>query len=115
LADGVCDACVLVFWECARPDGARSEEWMSRQLRKRDGGMREISRLLGDRSFCVDNRFTLADIAVGSLLGWLKVRMSEFKWRDTYPNLAGLQDRLERRPSFVNTVPYAQVIHDKVV
>ena len=50
LADGVCDACVLVFWERARPDGARSEEWMSRQLRKRDGGLREISRLLGGKS-----------------------------------------------------------------
>ena len=88
---------------------------MSRQLRKRDGGLREISRLLGDKSFCVGNRFTLADIAVGSLLGWLKVRMSEFKWRQKYPNLADLQDRLEARPSFANTVPYAQIIHDKVV
>jgi len=41
--------------------------------------------------------------------------MSEFKWRDKYPNLANLQDRLEMRPSFANTVPYAQVIRDKVV
>jgi len=106
---------VLVFWERARPDGARSEEWMSRQLRKRDGGLREISRLLGEKLFCVDNRFTLADIAVGSLLGWLNVRMSEFNWRDKYPNLAGLQELLETRPSFANTVPYAQLIHDKVV
>jgi len=41
--------------------------------------------------------------------------MSEFKWRQKYPNLADLQDRLEARPSFANTVPYAQIIHDKVV
>ena len=65
--------------------------------------------------FALDNRFTLADIAVGSLLGWLNVRMSEFRWREKYPNLAELQDRLETRPSFANTVPYAQLIHDKVV
>jgi len=88
---------------------------MSRQLRKRDGGLREISRLFGKKPFCVDDRFTLADIAVGSLLGWLNVRMSEFKWRELYPNLASLQDRLEERPSFANTVPYAQVIRDRVV
>ena len=115
LADGVCDACVLIFWERARPDGARSEEWMSRQLRKRDGGVREISRLLDEKRFCLDNRFTLADIAVGSLLGWLNVRMGEFVWREKYPNLAELQDRLEMRPSFAKTVPYAQLIQDKVV
>ena len=115
LADSVCDACVLIFWERARPDGARSEEWMSRQLRKRDGGVREISRLLDEKRFCLDNRFTLADIAVGSLLGWLNVRMGEFVWREKYPNLAELQDRLEMRPSFAKTVPYAQLIQDKVV
>ena len=104
LADGVCDACVLIFWERARPDGARSEEWMSRQLRKRDGGVQEISRLLGEKLFCLDNRFTLADIAVGSLLGWLNVRMGEFEWREKYANLAELQDRLEMRPELVPVV-----------
>jgi hypothetical protein len=46
---------------------------------------------------------------------WLNVRMGEFEWREKYLNLADLQDRLEKRPSFVNTVPYAQVIYDKVV
>ena len=35
LADGVCDACVLIFWERARPDGARSEEWMFRRSQNR--------------------------------------------------------------------------------
>jgi glutathione S-transferase len=115
LSDGICDACVLVFWERARADGARSDEWIARQLRKRDGGMKEISRLLGDRLFCVGDRLTLADIAVGSMLGWLNVRLSEYQWRDQYPNLARLQDRLEQRPSFKATVPYAQVITDKVV
>lgn len=115
LSDGICDACVLVFWERARVEDAQSKEWIARQLRKRDGGMKEISRLLGDKSFCVSDRLTLADIAVGSMLGWLGVRMSEYKWRDQYANLAALQDRLERRPSFTATVPYAQVIRDKVV
>ena len=115
LADGVCDACVLIFWERARPEGARSETWMSRQLRKRDGGIKELSRLLGEKTYCVGDQFTLADIAVGSLLGWLTVRMSEFKWRDEHPNLGELQDRLEARPSFANSAPFAQLIQDKVV
>jgi glutathione S-transferase len=115
LSDGICDACVLVFWERARPEGARSEEWIARQLRKRDGGMKELSRLLGDKPYCASSQLTLADIAVGSLLGWLNVRMEEYKWRERYSNLARLQDRLESRNSFKATVPYAQVIRDKVV
>ncbi len=115
LADGVCDACVLVFWERARDEDKRSAEWMARQLRKRDGGLREIARLLGDRTWCVGGGLTLADIAVGSMLGWLRVRMPELDWRAQYPNLARLQDRLEERPSFKDTVPTAQVISDKVV
>lgn len=115
LADGVCDACLLVFWERARDEDKRSEEWSARQLRKRDGGLREISRLLGDGAFCVGDTLTLADIAVGSMLGWMRVRMPEYDWRTKYPNLARLQDRLEKRQSFMDTVPYAQVIADKVV
>ena len=115
LSDGVCDACVLVFWERARPEAARSAEWTARQMRKADGGLREISRLLGERTFCVGDRFSLADVAVGSLLGWLAVRFAELPWRDRHLNLARLQDRLEARPSFKGSVPYAQVIRDKVV
>jgi glutathione S-transferase len=115
LADGVCDACLLAFWERARGEDKRSEEWLARQLRKRDGGLREIARLLGDGVYCVGDRLTLADIAVGSMLGWLAVRMAERDWRGQYPNLARLQDRLEERPSFRDTAPYAQVIRDKVV
>jgi glutathione S-transferase len=41
--------------------------------------------------------------------------MPENTWRADYPNLAALQDRLEARPSFQATVPYAQVISDPVV
>ena len=115
LSDGVCDACVLMFWERARDEAAQSVEWTARQMRKAEGGLREISRLLGDRAYCVGNAFSLADVAVGSLLGWLNVRFAEFPWRERHPNLARLQDRLEGRPSFKGSVPYAQVIRDKVV
>ncbi|MGY2047740.1 glutathione S-transferase C-terminal domain-containing protein [Methylobacterium sp. JK268] len=115
LSDGVCDACVLMFWERARPEAAQSAEWTARQMRKCEGGLREISRLLGDGRFCVGDRFGLADIAVGSLLGWLNVRFPDLPWRTRHPNLAALQDRLEERPSFRDTVPYAQTIRDKVV
>lgn len=114
LSDGVCDACVLVFIERTRAEGQRSPEWIARQMRKAEGGLAELSRRLGGGEFCVGGRFGLADIALGSLLGWLKVRMPEMPWPERHPNLAALSERLERRPSFAATAPYAQVIRDKV-
>jgi glutathione S-transferase len=114
LSDGVCDACVLVFVERTRDESARSSEWSARQMRKAIGGLGEIARRLGNQDYCVGETFTLADIAVGSLLGWLNVRFPEMRWREQHANLAALQDRLEKRESFKATVPVPQVIRDKV-
>lgn len=114
LADGVCDACVLLFWERARDEGKQSPEWSDRQMRKAVGGIAEIARRLGAAEYCVGNAFGLADIAVGSMLGWLNVRMPDLPWRQRHPNLGRLADRLEARESFKGSVPYAQVIRDKV-
>lgn len=114
LADGIVDACVLIFFERSRGAERSSPEWMARQQRKADGGLRELSRLVGDKQFCMGDTFTMADVAVGSTLGWLKVRMPDLPWQDRHPNLAALSDRLEERPSFRDSVPYAQVIRDKV-
>ena len=114
LADGVADALVLLFWERARAPEQRSQEWAERQQRKVDGGVREIARLLGDGDYCVGDRLTLADVAVGSLLGWMRLRFPENRWSKLYPNLAALSDRLEERPSFRNSIPTAQIIRDKV-
>lgn len=115
LADGVCDAGVLLFWERAREPEKRSADWAARQQRKVEGGLRELSRLLGDGRYCVGDSFTLADVAVGSLLRWLDIRAAEIPWRTQHPNLAALSDRLEERASFRDSVPFAQTFRDKVV
>jgi glutathione S-transferase len=115
LCDGVCDAVVLTFFERMRSDNARSPEWMARQRRKIDGGVREMARLVGDRTFAVGREFSLGDIAVGTALGYLLVRFPEFDWRNQYPNLATFSARVEARPSFAGTVPVPQKISDKIV
>lgn len=114
LADGVCDALVLLFFEKARTPDKRSPEWTARQQRKVDGGLRELARLLGDGEFCVGGRFTLADAACGTAVRYLDVRWPDNPWRRNHPNLSAFSDRMERRPSFAGSVPYAQVIRDKV-
>ena len=114
LCDGVCDALVLTFFERMRGEGA-SPEWTARQRRKIDGGIKEMARLVGEGDWAVGDRFSLGDIAAGTLVGYMTVRLPELPWRTQYPNLAALSDRLEQRPSFKNSVPYAQKITDKIV
>lgn len=113
LCDGVCDAVVLTLFERMRADP--SAEWLSRQRRKIEGGVREMARLIGDRPFAVAEQFGLGDIAVGTAVGYLDVRFSEFDWRGLYPNLAAFSARMETRPSFATSTPVAQTIADKVV
>ena len=114
LCDGVCDAVVLTLFEKMRAGGG-SPEWLARQRRKIDGGVAEMARLVGAREWAVGDRFGLGDIAVGTMLGYLSVRFAELPWRTLYPGLGPVGDRLERRPSFKASVPYAQTIKDKVV
>jgi glutathione S-transferase len=63
----------------------------------------------------IADQFGLGDIAVGSVLGYLKVRFQEFDWQILYPALAQYSAILEQRPSFQHTQPYPQTISDKVV
>ncbi len=115
LCDGICDAFVLLFFERKRPEPNQSKEWMDRQRRKIDGGVREMARLVGDRHFAVGDRFSLGDIAVGTALGYLTVRFPEYEWRAAHPLLAAFCSRLEARPSFMSSVPVPQKISDKVM
>ena len=112
ISDGVCDATVLLFFERRRP--SPSEPWMARQRRKIDGGLAALATAAGP-GFLVDGTFGLADICAGTVLRYLSVRYAEHPWRDTYPRLAALSERLEQRASFTATVPVPQNITEAVV
>lgn len=114
IVDGACDALVMMFFEIARDKDKQSQPWFDRQQRKVDGVLRHLSEAVGIKEFCHANTFSLADIAVGTLLRYLTVRWVAKPWREQYPNLAAYSDRLELRPSFKNTVPVPQVIRDRV-
>jgi glutathione S-transferase len=115
LCDGVCDAVVLSLFERMRGAGHSSAEWLARQRRKIEGGMREVARLVGGCAFAVGDRFTLGDIAAGTVCGYVSLRFSEFDWRSAYPELADYSERIEQRASFQATSPSAQSITQKVV
>ncbi len=106
LADGVLDAAILVFIEnIHRPAELRSQMWIDRQMGKVHAGLKAISSGLGEKPFCAGNHYTLADVAVGCALGWLSFRFPEIAWREDYPNLLKLFDKLSERPSFKDTLP----------
>jgi glutathione S-transferase len=105
LADGVLDAGVLLRQETLRPKNEQSAAWMERQRGKVERGVAEMARELGERDWCHNERFTLADISLGCCLGWLAFRHPELDWRGTYTNLARHYDKLSQRPAFAETAP----------
>jgi glutathione S-transferase len=108
LADGMLDAAVLVRLErTLRPPEQQSQAWIERQLVKVQSSLSVMARDLGESPFCVNNHYSLADVAVGCALGWLTFRFPEFGWREDFPNLARLFDKLSERPSFRDTFPQA--------
>lgn len=115
IADGICDAVVLLFFERRR--SAPSEAWMERQRRKVEGGVRALAERAerAGEGPLVGGRFGLADIAAGTTLRYLAVRFAEFDWPSRHLPLAALSARLEARPSFAATVPVPQAITEAVV
>jgi glutathione S-transferase len=113
IADGICDAVILTLFE--RQRGAPSEPWLARQRRKIDGGVAALAARCSGRRFAVGDAFGLADIAAGSALGYLAVRLPEKDWRAEHPELVGYAEALFARPSFASTQPTPQTVRDPVV
>jgi len=106
LADGLMDAALLARMEATwsgRSEAQRCDAWIARQMAKIDATLKAMSASLGDKAFCSGIHLSLSDVAVGCALAYLDFRFPEVAWRQTYPNLAKLQEKLSLRPSFVDT------------
>ncbi|KAK4635122.1 hypothetical protein CLAFUW4_02158 [Fulvia fulva] len=70
VADGICDALVLCFFEKQRSHP--SAPWRDRQMRKVEGGLAALATWVDQsptKNFIIGDSLTLADIAAGSVLG----------------------------------------------
>jgi len=106
LADGIIDSGVLIYIErVLRIAEHRHPEWVARQEQSVMGGLRAMSEDLGEKKWCTGDLMNLADIATGCALSYLDFRFPEIKWREMYPNLAKLADRLNEMQPFIDTVP----------
>ena len=118
VADGICDALLLSFFEAQHEYDKRSELWMARLRRKIDGGLEAFADWLlesGDQEFLTNNTFSIADIAAGPCFGYMKVRFPEHPWRVAYPHLDRYSERLEERQSFRDTVPRPQTFSERII
>ncbi|HEY4374594.1 MAG TPA: glutathione S-transferase N-terminal domain-containing protein [Burkholderiales bacterium] len=111
LADGVCDAIVLIVLERARAPGLQSRDWIMRQVAKVEGGVTQTALALQGAEYFIGERFSVADIAVGCMLGYLDLRLPEFEWRAEQPGLIPFYERMMLRESFKQTIPSAQPIN----
>ena len=107
LADGICDAAAAIVVEGRRPVKQRNRDYVGRQQGKVDQGVAEMSRELGDKTWCNGEAYSLADIAAGCALGYLDLRQPDFDWRERYPNLAKHAEKLAKRASFIDSAPPA--------
>jgi glutathione S-transferase len=105
LADGCTDAANAVVVEKRRAADKQSAEWIARQQGKIDRALKAMSEELGNRNWCSGDHYSLADIAVGCALGYLDMRLPDTHWRRDYQNLEKLAEKLNKRPSFVDSAP----------
>jgi len=103
LADGVCDAAIAALNEKRRPEKGQDAALLTKQLGKVERGLKALSYDLGNNKWCVDDTFSLADIALGCMLGYLELRYADIDWQGQYPNLAEHYAELMKRPSFSET------------
>jgi glutathione S-transferase len=106
LADGVLDAGILVRNESLRDKKERSSSWTEKQVARMHRAMEQLATDLGEKTFCHAERYSLADIALGSCTGWLDFRRpGDVDWCAQYAPLAQHYRKLMERPAFAETVP----------
>ena len=106
LADGITDAAVVVMLEQRKPEQKQDEAFIAKQMDKVSRGLSVLNNDLGHNKWCVDDTFSLADIAVGCALGYVNLRFGQIiDLAADYPNLERLQSVLIKRQSFIDSMP----------
>ncbi len=106
LADGIMEAVSASLYEMRFHDEAkRSQAWLDRQRGKVGAGCAALEDMLGNRTWCVGDAITLADIAIACHLGFITLRAPQFFPQDKYPGLTRLWRSMESRESMKQTAP----------
>ena len=115
IADGICEALILLFFENLRPDSQQSKPWSERQIKKISNGLQALEQQISNDEFCVDNTFGIADISVVSAVDYLSLRFKTYEWRNKFTRISKFVARQSARQSFIETMPTPQDIEKSTI
>lgn len=107
LADGICDAGLLIVRELQKDRAQQSESEMLRQRDKIRRGLDALEAAAAEGKWLNGPDITLADIATACTLGYLNFRRVAPDWCVNRPQLVKLAETLFKRDSFARTEPPA--------
>lgn len=102
LAQGMMDATVTRLMETRRPAAQQSKESVAKQEYKIHNSLQFAAERLPSSEFLVGERLTIADIAVGTALGYVDFRYSS-AWHVDHAELSRWVAGMQARPSFLAT------------
>lgn len=106
LADGVCDAAVAVMLEKRRLPEKQDEAVIEKQQEKVINGLNAFEQALSGQEWLVNNKYSLADIALACAVGYVSLRFEgEIDMAGLYPNLSAFYQKLLARPIYAETQP----------
>ncbi len=105
LADGICDAAIIIVCEQKRNADQQSELVLTHQREKIQRGLDALEQAAADRKWLNGKTINLADIATGCMAGYLNLRHVAPNWCVDRPALVKLVEKLFQRDSFAQTTP----------
>ena len=105
ISDGLCDAAVAIMLEKRKPLSQQNADLFEKQMRKIKLSLEWLNREMEGKEYCLENKFSYADIAAGCAFGYVKLRYPEIDFENEYLSLYRLYELLMQRPSFQTTAP----------
>ncbi len=103
MASGIVDkAGAVVYERYWHKSKAVSEDWVKRCLSQAKGGLDHLEHQCGAPWF-IDSHLTQADVMIGCMLGYLRLRLPEAFPASKYPRLHSLSTHCEMREEFVKS------------
>jgi len=107
LALGAMDKAIAIFYEHHLHKGkALNKEWEERCQSQLAAALKQLEAQCGAPWF-FDSHMSQADVTIGCLIGYLKLRLAEAFPANKYPKLHGLSLHCELRDEFVQSRPSA--------